>query len=567
MTWADLPPGLVLILGGVLAAVLPHALRKALTLVLPLAGMLHLAALPEGVHVLGTVFGMDLIGSRVDGLALVFGAIFYAAAFLAAVFHLHVRDRMQDVAAMAYAGAAVGAVFAGDLATLFVYWELTAIASVFLVFAGRTDAAYRAGIRYLLVQITSGVLLMGGLVLHWRATGSVAFDDIGLDSAGAVMIFLAFGIKCGFPLLHGWIADAYPRASITGAVFLSAFTTKLAVYALARGFPGTELLVWIGAAMGVLLALLSLKATDIRRILAYSLNSQLGIMVAGVGIGTPLALDGVAAHAVVSILYTALLFMAAGVVLHRTGRSEASALGGLATRMPWTLAATLVAAATISALPLTGAFVSKSPILTAAGSESGWLAWSLLLLGAVGAIAHTGLRLPWLIFAGRREAPVEIRQTAPANMYAAMAGTAALCIAIGLVPGLYYGWMPNASDYEVYSASHVLTQLQLVAFAALGFVWLVRSGLMSRPAAPATLLDADWFYRRGLQDVWRKTVEWGGEIGRAGRSGLHGWVQAIMLTSRRLAGPDGPLGRAVTPGTAVLWLTAMLGLYLVVFYT
>ena len=110
-------------------------------------------------------------------------------------------------------------------------------------------------------------------------------------------------------------------------MILSVFTTKLAVYALLRGFAGTELLIYIGATMALFPVFFALAENDLRRVLTYSLNSQLGFMVVGAGIGTPLAINGSIAHAVCSVLYQALLFMSIGAVLHRTGTTRATALG------------------------------------------------------------------------------------------------------------------------------------------------------------------------------------------------------------------------------------------------
>ena len=257
--------------------------------------------------------GLSLVTLRVDKLSLLFGYVFLLAAFLGGLYALHVRDTVQHAAGLIYAGSALGAVFAGDLVTLFIFWEGIAVASVFLIWASRNERAYRAGMRYLVVQIGSGVLLLAGVLIHYRQTGSLAFGAIGLASPGAALILLAFGIKCAFPLLHNWLQDAYPEATVTGTVLLSSFTTKVAVYALARGFAGTEILVPIGAAMTAFPIFYAVIENDLRRVLAYSLNNQLGFMVVGIGIGTELALNGAVAHAFADILFK-------GAAVHVDGR-------------------------------------------------------------------------------------------------------------------------------------------------------------------------------------------------------------------------------------------------------
>jgi len=314
----EFPPGLLLILGAILVPLLPQIVRNGYMLALPVIGFWGLLMLPEGVHFGFDIFGYSLAPVRVDGLSLVFGYIFHIAAAISIIFAFHVKDTVQQMAGLMYAGAAIGGVFAGDLISLFVYWEGTAIASVFLIWSSRTEPSYRSGMRYLTIQVGSGVLLLAGTILYFKNTGSIEFTKMGLTGIGPALIFIAFGIKAAFPLLHNWLQDSYPQATVTGTVFLSAFTTKLAIYALARGFPGTDMLIWIGAAMAIFPIFYAIIESDLRRVLAYSLNHQLGFMVVGIGIGTELSLNGTTAHAFASVLYKGLLFMSMGAVLYRT---------------------------------------------------------------------------------------------------------------------------------------------------------------------------------------------------------------------------------------------------------
>jgi multicomponent Na+:H+ antiporter subunit D len=391
-------PALVLLLGAFLVPLLQGRVRAAYMLALPVIGFWQLLGLEYGSYGQVELFGHTLVTLRVDKLSLMFGYIFHIAAFLSVIYSLHVKDTVQQVAGLSYVGGAVGAVFAGDLVTLFVFWELTAITSVFLIWARRTERSYRAGMRYLVMQVGSGVILLAGLVIHQKATGSIAFDHIGIGTLGGNLIFLAFGIKCAFPFLHNWLQDAYPEATVTGTVFLSAFTTKLAVYALARGYAGTEMLIWIGATMTAFPIFYAVIENDLRRVLAYSLNNQLGFMVVGIGIGTEMALNGTAAHAFSHILYKALLFMSMGAVLLRTGTINGSQLGGLYKSMPWTTGFCVVGAASISAFPLFSGFVSKSLILTATAENGHWITWAVLLFASAGVFHHSGIKIPYFAF-------------------------------------------------------------------------------------------------------------------------------------------------------------------------
>src|SRR5690606_35873861 len=250
--------------------------------------------------------------------------------------------------------------------------------------------------------------------------------------------------------------DAYPEATVTGTVWLSAFTTKLAIYALARGYAGTEILVPIGAAMTAFPIFYAVIENDLRRVLAYSLNNQLGFMVVGLGIGSEVALNGTAAHAFCHILYKALLFMSMGAVLFRVGTVKGSELGGLYKSMPWTTGFCIVGAASISAFPLFSGFVSKSLIISAAMDEGYFWTWLVLLFASAGVFHHSGIKIPYFAFfahdSGKR------CEEAPLNMLIAMGITAALCIGLGVMPNLLYSILPFAVNYHPYSLEHVVTQ-------------------------------------------------------------------------------------------------------------
>jgi len=391
---SEINPGLLIIIGALLVPVLPGIWRSIYMVALPVLVFLYLLGLPHGELGQFQLFDMTLTTLRVDKLSLVFGYIFLLATFIGVIYAWHVGDWLQHTTGLMYAGAAIGAVFAGDLITLFVCWELTAIASVFLIWAAGTQTAYNAGMRYLIIQVASGVILLAGVVFYYHQTGNIAFNAIGIDSLAGKIILVAFGIKCAFPLLHNWLQDAYPEATVTGTVMLSAFTTKLAVYALARGYAGTDLLIPIGTVMTAFPIFYAVIENDLRRVLAYSLNNQLGFMVVGIGIGTELAVNGAAAHAFCHILYKALLFMSMGAVLFRVGTVKGSELGGLYRSMPYTTVFCMIGAASISAFPLFSGFVSKSIIVTEAMKGGYFYVWMTLLFASAGVFHHSGIKIP-----------------------------------------------------------------------------------------------------------------------------------------------------------------------------
>ncbi len=561
---SELNPGLVLILGALLVPLLPgRAVRGLYILALPIVAFALLWPVPIGEHGQIALFDMTLVTMRVDKLSLVFGYIFLLATLLGVIYALHVGDWVQHMAGLVYAGAAIGAVFAGDLVTLFVFWELTAVASVFLIWASRTAAAQQAGLRYLIIQIGSGVILLAGIVFHYRETGSVAFNALGIETVAGMVILIAFGIKAAFPLLHNWLQDAYPEATVTGTVMLSAFTTKLAIYGLARGYAGTDILIPIGATMTAFPIFYAVIENDLRRVLAYSLNNQLGFMVVGIGIGTEMAVNGAAAHAFCHIIYKALLFMSMGAVLLRVGTVKGSELGGLYRSMPWTTGFCMVGAASISAFPLFSGFVSKSLIMTEAMKGGYFWVWLTLLFASAGVFHHSGIKIPYFAFfahdSGKR------CKEAPWNMLLAMAIAAFLCIGIGVYPEPLYAILPYEVKYVPYTVEHVVTQLQLLMFSALAFTVLMRTGIYP-PELKSINLDFDWVYRRTGPAIGRLlgrfstyTWEWFSDKVVSGARKLHDFIYDHH-------GPDGVIGRSWPTGTMAFWTTVLLGTVVIAAY-
>jgi len=560
---ASVPAGLILIAAGLLWPLVPRAARGWLLLAAPVLGFLQLLSLEVGARVEVEAFGYALQLVRVDKLSLAFGYVFLVAAFLNVIFAWHLREGPEPPAAMIYAGAAVAAVFAGDVLTLFVFWELTAIASAVVVWAQGSKRAYAAGMRYLVIQLGSGMLLAAGAALRYAETGSLAFDFIGLGTPGGALILFGIGIKCAFPLLHNWLQDVYPEASATGTVVLSAFTTKLGIYALARAYPGTEMLVWIGTLMAAFPIFYAVIENDLRRVLAYSVNNQLGFMVVGIGLGTDLGVNGAVAHAFADILFKALLFMSMGAVLFRAGTVNGTNLGGLYKSMPWTAGLCIVGASSISAFPLFSGFVTKSMIMVSAAEEGHLWEWLVLLFASAGVFHHAGIKIPFFAFFAH-DAGIRCKE-APGHMLLAMALAALLCIGIGCFPGALYALLPRAMQYDPYTASHVLAQLQLLVFSALAFSVLMRTGIYP-PELHSVNLDFDWFYRRfGAWLAAGLAAAVGAFNARVART-LLGAAQRTTGWIKDLHGADAVLARTWTTGSLALWMAMMLALYLLMVY-
>ena len=555
-----LHPSILLIVGTLLLPFLRDRLQQGYRLLLSGLFLWAVWQTVPGIHASFNFLGLDLVPGRADKLSLVFAYVFSLITVIGTIYSLHVKDTVQHVSAYIYAAAAVGVVFAGDLITLYLFWELMMLASVWLIWRRRTPESYAAGFRYLLVHAVSGVLLLAGIVLYYTQTGSIAFNQIDLAGPAFYLILIGFMINAAVPPLHAWLTDAYPEATITGAIFLSALTTKTAVYVLLRGFPGTELLVWLGAIMALWGVVYAVLANDIRRLLAYHIISQVGYMVAGVGMGTAIALNGATSHAFTHILYKAVLFMGAGAVIHMTGKSKLTELGGIYRYMPITFFLYMIGAFSISAFPLFSGFVSKTMVVEAAAVDHRAWIWLMLAMASAGTFLHTGLKLPWFTFMGKDSGlrPKE----APWNMLLAMGIAAFFCIFIGVYPTWLYNFLPAPVEYNAYTVGHLFWELQLLLFTGLGFFLLLK--YVGGEAKIS--LDTDWFYRRPLKQL-------AGYLGthislqrNSAAAQVHHGLGRLAAQVRQLYSPTGRLGRARSTGGMVIWVGILLLIYLLSYY-
>lgn len=487
-----LHPSILFIFGAFAIPFLRGKVQQIFLMAIPLMAVTAVYAMTPGSYWSYTFLGTPLTFGAVDKLSIVFGWVFTIMSFIGVVYALHVKDPGQHMAAFLYIGGSLGVTFAGDFFTLFIFWELMAFASAYLVFARREEQAIRAGYRYILVHIFGGVCLLGGIILHYMKINSVVVGPIDHDgSLSFYLMLIGVILNAAVPPLHAWLTDAYPEGTVTGSVFMSAFTTKTAVYVLVRVFPGTELLIWMGTIMALYGVVYAVLENDSRRLLAYHIISQVGYMVAGVGIGTDLSLNGSVSHAFAHILYKGLLFMGAGAVIEMTGRRKLTELGGLYRTMPITLVLYMVGGFAISAFPLFSGFVTKSMVVSGAAHAHFPAVALLLTMASAGTFLHTGLKLPYYMFFGK-DSGIEAKEP-PLNMLIAMGMAAFLCIAIGCVPGPLYALLPYPVDYHPYTGDHVTSALGILLFTGAGFFMLLRK----LDPEPTISVDTDWVYRKG----------------------------------------------------------------------
>jgi multicomponent Na+:H+ antiporter subunit D len=493
-------PATALLLGGLATIFLRGRFASIVLVLAPLFGLFHLYGMELGGVSSYNLFGYEMVAASVDQQAKVFGYLFHIAALVAGIYSFHVRDPWQVSMALFYAASAVGVAFAGDMLSLFLWWEGLAITSVFQIWGRKTKTAEDSGFRYLLFHISSGLLLLFGILLRYHGEGSSALalnsltDALESGDLGAQFILLAIGIKAAFPGLHVWLKDGYAEATHTGPVWLCAFTTKCAVCMLVRLFPGAEILIPVGAVMAVFPIFYAVIENDLRRVLCYSKINQIGFMVVAVGIGSKLAIDGAIAHAFTHVIYKGLLFMSMGAVMFRTGEVRASHLGGLYKSMPFTTGFCIIGAASISAFPLFSGFISKSIIITEAARHGHTLVWICLLFASAGVFHKAGIKVPFFAFFAKDSGlrPKE----APPHMLIAMAVSAVLCVFLGSNPQWLYSRLPNgAMGYHPYDGTHVITQLEILLFSALTFILLNLWGKYPKDI-PSVNLDIDWLYRK-----------------------------------------------------------------------
>jgi len=476
---------------GPLTALPPGILVLAAALVTGLAGrrLGHLVGglatalvtvwvwvLPSGTHLAGTLFGFDAVFFQVDPFSRIVGLVFAFIATVAVAYSWATdASNRQTAYALTYVGSSLGAVFAGDWLTMVVWWELMAVTSTILVwdYGGK---AVRAGFRYAVLHGIGGSLVLGAIAWHYATVGSFLFTaaDGMVGTVPQVLAAVGIGVNVGFIGLHAWLPDTYPRPHIAASVFLCVYTTKTGVYAMYRAFPEGHLwIAYMGGAMAVFGAAAALLQNDMRRLLSYHIQSQVGYMVAGVGIGTALATAGAFGHVFNHILYKSLLFMTAGAVVYRTDEENLKHLGGLARKMPVTAIAFTIAALSIAGFPGFNGFVSKGMVIGAAHKKHLDALWYLLLLGGVGTFLSF-IKFGYYAFLHGPYQGEGAVDPAPRSQQVAMCSVAVLLVFFGLVPNALFSILPlqGAYEFHTFTLGHVGEGVALAAAGVVGFVVL-----------------------------------------------------------------------------------------------
>ena len=556
-----LPPALILLASALWIALVPNVWHRLGLFFGPVLTLYAIWMVPDGVSLTAPFLDYQLELIEASPERRLFATIFAIMAGVGGLYAFNHARRLELASAFAYASGAIGVCFAGDLITLFLFWELMALFSTLVVWFGGTPGARAAGVRYAIVHLLGGVILkvgIEGVVVH---TGSIDIQPLQANNFDTYMMLAGILINAAAPPVSAWLSDAYPEASPSGSLFLSAFTTKTAILALILLFPCTELLIYVGMFMilyGIIWALLE---NNVRRILAFSIVNQVGFMVVAVGIGTPMALNGATAHAFAHIIYKALLFMSAGVVIYHTGKEKCNELGGLYRTMPITAACGIVGALAISSFPLTSGFTTKTMISEAASMEGLVLVWYVLAAASAGVFLHAGIKFPWYVFF-QKDSGLRPKD-APWNMSLAMLLFVAMCFLIGIMPAPFYELLPYPTDFNAYKPGKVVFYLQLLLFSGLAFFLLLP--LMKR--TNTLTLDTDWLWRRlgkslallGLNPLSKVSSAFA-RVSPLLTSRITQWANASSTDQEQ----QGTLSWSI--GTTAAWIMTLLILYIGYYY-
>ena len=491
-------PSVFFILGALIIPFLKGRAKQSYMVVVALLAFLAVLIMPHGTYGVYEFLEWQLTFGNVDKLSKVFAYIFSIMGVIGIIYSIHVDNDGEILAAFYYVGGALGVTLAGDFLTLFLFWEIMAFSSVFLIWYRKSEFSVEVGFRYLLWHVTGGLILLAGIIIKYNLSGDLTINHFpfhgwwpaDLQSLASFLIIIGFIINAAVPPFGAWLPDAYPAATVTGAVFMSAFTTKTAVYALIRVCAGSEILIILGVVMAIYGVVYAVLENDARRLLAYHIISQVGYMVAGVGLGTQMAINGVVAHAFCHILYKSLLFMGTGSVLYMVGTTKLTELGGLYKTMPRTMIYTIIGGLSISAFPLFSGFVSKSMTVAAFGEEHLTWAFLLLMLASAGTFLHTGLKIPYFIWFGK-DRGIKGKEP-PWNMELAMIIGSLFCIGLGVFYQPLYLLLPYTTNFKPYTLYHISETLQLLLFTQLGFFFLIKKLWCKNSIS----LDTDWLPRK-----------------------------------------------------------------------
>ncbi|PWS39001.1 cation:proton antiporter [Falsiroseomonas bella] len=578
-----LPLGLGLA-GAIAATMMKRGVAQAGAAVAALAFLLYLLAAPGVTETTDLRFGFWSVpslgvvgGLRLDGLSLVFVLLITGIGALVLLYasrYLKGDTRLPRLVTLLliFMVAMLGAVTADDVVTLFVFWELTSLASFFLVaYDHEKPGARKAALQALLVTGGGGLALLAGLILVAMAAGTTSLSGIiaareaVLAHPAAIPAMLLVVLGCftksaQFPFQF-WLPNAMAAPTPVSAYLHSATMVKLGIYLLARLNPvyqheafWQELLTTAGLLTTAVGAIYALRESDLKRVLAWTTVTALGSLTMLIGLAPALSATAAVTFLLVHALYKAALFLVAGIVDHETGTRDAAALGGLRRAMPLTALAAVLAALSMAGLPPFVGFVAKEIIYEAklaTGGAAGLFASIGFLVNAA-MVAIAGL-LSWRLFFGPLRPTPATPHDPPKSMLAGPILLAGLGLLAGAAPSLVGAWLVDGAVAAMLGAPaavplklwHGFTPVLALSAAtiALGLLLLLAWGRLMprlRRASAFDRFDTARLYDRALAGL----VAWAEGTTRLVQHGsLRGYMQVLLLVAAL-----GPLAVLVARG-------------------
>ncbi|TVR68387.1 MAG: hypothetical protein EA427_10770 [Spirochaetaceae bacterium] len=411
----------------------------------------------------------------------IYFSAFLVFLFLGVILFLNIlrqKEGRYAFPAAVHVAAGVLAILARDIMTLLVAWEVLAFSAFILIRGTGTARGRRISLRYLVIQVTGGVFFFFAALLHFGETGSLV-TGILVPSAQPFMV-AAILIKTATMPVHFWLTQAYPSVELSITPLLSVYTTKVGVLTAAQliwispaGFP---VLAWLGAGTAVGAVILALLQHEARKLLSYHIVSQVGYMVAGIGLAAGFSAMAATAgmfHLVTHTLYKALLLLVAAQAVHHRGHEDLTRMGGLGSRRPLLLLCGIIGAAAISGVPFTSGYASK--YLLKEASQAQPLVTYLLYAASVG----TGLsfiKFTHLLFFNRANPPSSDPSKTRAPSMVPLVLVAGITVLIGLFPHA----VPGVPRRAFFTPSSLLSALLPLAASAL--LWMVLKKRLTRPA-------------------------------------------------------------------------------------
>jgi len=367
-----------------------------------------------------------------------------------------------------------GVIMAGDLFNLFVFLEIAGVASYALVAFGTERHELEAAFKYAVMGTVGSLFILLGIVFLYSVTSTLNMADMSLMLVDhrndnlllmvSVLFLMGFGLKAALVPFHAWLPDAHPSAPAPISAMLSGVLIKtLGIYALCRVFYNvigmtpvlSSILMFLGTLSMVIGVLLAMGQRDFKRLLAYSSISQVGYVVLGIGMGTPLGILGGVFHLFNHSVFKSLLFLNSGAVEYATGTRDLRVMGGLAKKMPVTSTTNFVASMSIAGIPPFSGFWSKLVIIIAAvqAGHLGYALWAVIV--SVLTLALFARVLKDSFFGEPRQSWEEVKEV-PGLMQFSMIALAFISVMSGmlLLPNLKEAFLQPATSIFVDGVSY-----------------------------------------------------------------------------------------------------------------